>query len=103
MNTIRPARDGDADRLYAIYNHYVLTDVATFEEEPVSPVDMRQRVEDVQKAFFWLVYETDRGWRDSRTRESGKCVPPTATPSNSASMWIHSMLVGVSANSCTRT
>ena len=59
MDTIRSARDGDADRLCAIYNHYVLTDVATFEEEPVAPVDMRQRVEEVQKVLFWLVYETD--------------------------------------------
>jgi L-amino acid N-acyltransferase YncA len=59
MNTIRPATAVDTDRLCAIYNHYVLNDVATFEEEPVSPADMRQRVEEVQKAFFWLVYEAD--------------------------------------------
>lgn len=59
MNTIRQARADDADRMCAIYNHYVLNDVATFEEEPVSPSDMRHRVEEVQKAFFWLVCETD--------------------------------------------
>jgi phosphinothricin acetyltransferase len=54
---IRFAAPDDADRLCEIYNHYVLTDVATFEEEPVSADEMRQRVEDVQKHFFWLVYE----------------------------------------------
>ena len=54
---IRSAVPGDADRLCEIYNHSVLNDVATFEEEPVSVEEMRQRVEDVQKHFFWLVYE----------------------------------------------
>jgi phosphinothricin acetyltransferase len=54
---IRSATADDAERLCAIYNHYVLTDVATFEEEPVPLEEMRQRVEEVQKHFFWLVYE----------------------------------------------
>ena len=54
---IRSALPGDADRICEIYNHYVLHDVATFEEEPVPVEEMRQRVEDVQKHFFWLVYE----------------------------------------------
>jgi phosphinothricin acetyltransferase len=58
---IRSAGPDDADRLCEIYNHYVLTSIATFEEEPVSADDMRQRVADVQKHFFWLVYEDDRG------------------------------------------
>src|SRR6185295_1771761 len=58
MSTIRPARADDADRLCAVYNHYVLTDVATFEEQLVSPAEMRQRVEDVQRSLFWLVYES---------------------------------------------
>ena len=54
---IRAAVPGDAQRLCEIYNHYVLNDVATFEEAPVSLEEMRQRVADVQKHFFWLVYE----------------------------------------------
>ena len=58
---IRSARPGDADRLCEIYNHYVLTSIATFEEEPVPADDMRRRVADVQKHFFWLVYEDDSG------------------------------------------
>ena len=48
MNAIRSAVASDAGRLCAIYNHYVLNDVATFEEEPVLPADMRQRVEEVR-------------------------------------------------------
>ena len=41
---IRSAARADADRLCELYNHYVLTSVATFEEEPVSAEEMRQRV-----------------------------------------------------------
>ena len=58
---IRSAAAGDIDRLCEIYNHYILTSVATFEEEPVPVEEMRQRVADVQKHFFWLVYEDDDG------------------------------------------
>lgn len=54
---IRFAAPADATRLCQIYNHYVLTAVATFEEEPVSEEEMRRRIGDVQKDFFWLVYE----------------------------------------------
>jgi phosphinothricin acetyltransferase len=58
---IRSAVPADADRLCEIYNHYVLTSVATFEEEPVSAEEMRQRVADVQRHFFWLVYDDGHG------------------------------------------
>ncbi len=58
---IRSATPDDASRLCEIYNHYILTSVATFEEEPVSVEEMRQRVEAVQKQFFWLVYEDGGG------------------------------------------
>ena len=56
---IRSAEPGDAGRLCEIYNHYILTADATFEEEPVSAEEMRQRVDEVQTHFFWLVYEHD--------------------------------------------
>jgi len=57
MSMIRFATPADAKRLCQIYNHYVLHAVATFEEEPVSEEEMRRRIRDVQKDFFWLVYE----------------------------------------------
>jgi L-amino acid N-acyltransferase YncA len=58
---IRSAEPADADSLCEIYNHYVRTAVATFEEEPVSADDMRRRVAEVQTHFFWLVYEDGEG------------------------------------------
>ena len=54
---IRSAVPSDANRVCEIYNHYVLTAVATFEEEPVSEAEMRQRIAEVQKHLFWPVYE----------------------------------------------
>lgn len=57
MFTIRSAQPADAAPLSAIYNHFVLQSEATFEEEPVTEGDMRQRIDDVQKRFFWIVCE----------------------------------------------
>lgn len=59
MPLVRPATPEDAERICAIYNHYVLHAVATFEESPVSQEEMRARIEEVQQQFFWLVYEDD--------------------------------------------
>jgi hypothetical protein len=41
MPLVRPATPEDAERICAIYNHYVLHAVATFEESPVSQEQMR--------------------------------------------------------------
>jgi L-amino acid N-acyltransferase YncA len=59
--TIRDARAEDVPSLCAIYNHYVVSDVATFEEAPISSDDMLDRVQSVQEDWFWLVYEDDSG------------------------------------------
>ena len=59
MTTIRDAVAGDSDRLATIYNHYVTTAVATFEEQPLTGGEMRTRVEGVQAQFSWLVCEID--------------------------------------------
>jgi phosphinothricin acetyltransferase len=53
---IRPAVPADADRICAIYNHYVVTTTISFEEAPVAATDMRQRILDVASANLpWLV------------------------------------------------
>jgi L-amino acid N-acyltransferase YncA len=48
--TIRPATPADADRICTIYNHYIATTTISFEEEPVTPADMAQRIIDVDAA-----------------------------------------------------
>ena len=54
--TIRPASCADAELICAIYNHYVATTTIPFEEIPVSPAEMAQRIADVRAANLpWLV------------------------------------------------
>ncbi len=56
---IRSATEDDAEAICGIYNHYVRETVITFEEEPVSAEEMRNRVSEVTKTFPWLVYVTE--------------------------------------------
>ncbi|KQQ87155.1 arsinothricin resistance N-acetyltransferase ArsN1 family B [Massilia sp. Leaf139] len=58
--TIRPATVHDAERICTIYNHYIATTTISFEEEPVTPADMAQRIGDVLAAHLpWLVMIED--------------------------------------------
>lgn len=54
--TIRPASADDAAAICAIYNRYVTATTISFEETPVTPSDMAQRIADVHAAALpWLV------------------------------------------------
>ena len=53
---IRPVTAADAERICAIYNHYLATTTISFEEEPLTAADMAQRIADVAAAKLpWLV------------------------------------------------
>lgn len=55
---IREVRQNDAEAIAAIYNHYVQTSIATFEEAPVTREDICYRIEGVRSASLpWLVAE----------------------------------------------
>lgn len=56
---IRPATQKDAGAICAIYNHYVLGTVITFEEEAVPETEMAERIAEVQENFPWIVCEED--------------------------------------------
>ena len=57
---IRPATTADAAAIAAIYNHYVLNTVITFEEQVVATSQMAERIEQVQSdGLPWLVLEQD--------------------------------------------
>ena len=45
--TVRMANAGDAQAIAAIYNHYVVNTIVTFEEAPVTGAEMARRIEDV--------------------------------------------------------
>lgn len=70
---LRNVRPDDAHAICAIYNHYILNSPATFEEVPLSPDEMRQRILDAAPTYPWLVVEEDgkllgycygRKWRE---------------------------------------
>ncbi len=59
---IRPASQADAKAITDIYNHYISNTVVTFEETPVAPVAMADRLQGVQSALLpWLVGEAESG------------------------------------------
>jgi L-amino acid N-acyltransferase YncA len=70
---LRLATPADAAAIAAIYNHYVLHTVVTFEEEAVTTEDMAQRIAEVLAAgrpwFVWeensrvLGYSYASGWK----------------------------------------
>jgi L-amino acid N-acyltransferase YncA len=55
---VRPALAADAESIARIYNHYILTTVITFEEEPVLAQDMLVRIAETRDLSLpWLVAE----------------------------------------------
>ena len=57
---IRQATADDAEPIAAIYNHYVLNTIATFEEAEVPPSEIAARIDDVHRERLpWLVAEMD--------------------------------------------
>jgi L-amino acid N-acyltransferase YncA len=53
---IRAVAEGDAAAIAAIYNHYVLHTIVTFEETPVADAEMAQRIRTVtDHGLPWLV------------------------------------------------
>jgi len=56
---IRPATSAHAAQICDTYNHYVLRTTITFEEQPVSTEDMKRRMDEVQRALPWLVWEEE--------------------------------------------
>ena len=55
---IREVSATDAAAVAAIYNHFVLTTVVTFEEQPVSAAEMWRRIEEIRSSSMpWLVAE----------------------------------------------
>lgn len=56
---IRLADRNDATGIAAIYNPYILDTIITFEEEPLAPETMDERVKRVSKVFPWLVFEQE--------------------------------------------
>lgn len=58
QSQIRTATAADADAVARIYNHYVKVSTISFEEQPVPPAEMAQRIDEVLQARLpWLLAE----------------------------------------------
>lgn len=56
---IRFVTPEDAAAICDIYNHFVEQTTITFEERPVGPEEMRQRIVEIAPAMPWLVWEEE--------------------------------------------
>lgn len=54
---IRAIRPEDASRICTIYNYYIENTIVTFEETPVSEIDMKSRIAQTTQKHPWIVYE----------------------------------------------
>jgi phosphinothricin acetyltransferase len=54
---IRPVKSTDALAICGIYNYYICNTAISFEEAPVSPVEMEIRIRDVAAQYPWFVWE----------------------------------------------
>lgn len=52
---IRPVRHDDADAIAAIYNHYILHSIITFEEAIVDGNELRKRIDSITQKHPWIV------------------------------------------------
>jgi L-amino acid N-acyltransferase YncA len=56
---LRSATTNDAVQICQIYTHYVLQTTITFEEQPVTPDDMLQRIRETTEGLPWIIAEQD--------------------------------------------
>ncbi|MBK3515956.1 arsinothricin resistance N-acetyltransferase ArsN1 family B [Carboxylicivirga marina] len=54
---IRQINPTDAEAVVAIYNHYIIHSIATFELEPIDAQTMQQRIASIGDKYPYLVYE----------------------------------------------
>ena len=57
---IRDATKSDAAAISEIYNHYITNTIITFEEQPVSVAEIRNRIVTITKQLPWLVWEEEK-------------------------------------------
>ncbi len=55
--SVRPFAPGDEHAICEIYNHFISHTVVTFEEVPLSPAQMRERIDAYRRTHPWLVCE----------------------------------------------
>jgi phosphinothricin acetyltransferase len=107
---LRNVSPDDASFIAEIYNHYVLNSPATFEEVPVTPGEMRQRIVETTETYPWFVCEEDgkllgyayaRRWRERAAYrysvEAGVCLDPSAVGMGIGSALLDALLAELRA------
>jgi len=56
---VRSAKLEDASQITDIYNYYILNTTVTFEKTPISSDTMKERIEQTQVKYPWLVLEEE--------------------------------------------
>lgn len=56
---IRDVKTKDAKDICEIYNHYIKNTSATFETDSVDENTMTERIANISRDFFWIVYEEE--------------------------------------------
>jgi phosphinothricin acetyltransferase len=108
--TLRNVHPDDAPAICEIYNHYILESPATFEEIPIAPDEMRQRILETTRAFPWFVCEEDgrllgyshaRKWRERaayrHSAEASVYLRPTAVGKGRGSALLEALLTELRA------
>lgn len=54
---IRDCNLSDAESICKLYNYYIKNTTITFEETPLTPGDIKERIKIVTQKYPWLVYE----------------------------------------------
>lgn len=57
---IRKVKLDDAQEIAEIYNYYILNSVVTFEENPVTTEEMKNRIQSTNSKLPYIVYEKDK-------------------------------------------
>ncbi len=57
---IRQVSIEDADKIAEIYNYFIESTIATFEEQLIDVEEMKKRILGVIQKFPWIVYENNR-------------------------------------------
>jgi phosphinothricin acetyltransferase len=107
---LRTVHPDDAHSIAEIYNHYILISPATFEEAPLSAVEMQQRIEKTTETFPWFVCEEDgkvtgyayaRQWRERAAyrfaAETSVYLDPSATGKGRGSALFEALLTELRA------
>ena len=71
---IRPVGLEDAEEICAIYNYYIENTIISFEETPLKPAEMEERIRKISASYPCIVWEEDAGGACEKRINGYACV-----------------------------